>query len=158
MSLEKIILDTETILRVDLDFMNQTHFEEIEMVELLGKLVVAYQQSETRTEKNIVEINEALNAWLEHTRAHFERENELMIDINFPAYPIHSREHTTVLDDMQSVVTSWERTKDIDDLAEYVFSSWPEWFDAHVGSMDLMTAKFAVMQGYQADSCPPVSS
>lgn len=155
MNLVKTILKTDSIPRVDLDFMNHTHFEEVEMVEHFGKLVVAFQEGTAHSEKELAEITMALDGWVRHTQDHFKRENALMLDIGFPAYPIHSGEHEKVLVEMQEISDHWKETSDIDTLAEYVFSFWPEWFDAHVNSMDMMTAKFAIMQGYSADSSPP---
>ncbi len=151
MTLEKIVLETSTIPRVDLDFMNHTHFEEVEMVEQVGQLVKAFQDGTTHSEKQLADITAALEDWVQHTQEHFKRENTLMLDTGFPAYPTHSGEHEKVMVEMQAVANHWKENSDIDTLAEYVFSLWPEWFNAHVNSMDMMTAKFAMMQGYSAE-------
>lgn len=146
MSSNKIILDANSIPQVDLGFMNNTHFEEIEMVKELGEFIVAYQENET--ESNAEKITTLLNSWLEHTEAHFARENELMQETHFPAYPIHSQEHEAAFNQMKTVTTAWHTDKDIETVAEFVFAFWPDWFNAHVNSMDMMTARFAVMNGY----------
>ena len=79
----KIVLDVETTLRVELDFMNNTHFEEIEMVNKLGDLINHYQETETPTESQKNQLSESLQEWLDHTVAHFERENKLMRETGF---------------------------------------------------------------------------
>jgi len=146
----KIILTAETISRVDIDFMNNTHFEELDMVKVLGELIIDCQQNENECDT----INLVLNEWLDHTQAHFERENTLMMACHFPMYPVHSGEHDRVLDEMQAVIKAWEKDHDIDSLSQYVFSDWPSWFEAHVNSMDMVTAQFAVMHGFDPHSEP----
>jgi len=141
-----IILETDTIPHVDLNFMNTTHFEEIEIVKELGEFISAYQENDT--ESNAEKITQLLNIWLEHTEAHFARENELMQETHFPAYPVHSQEHEMAFKQMETVIKAWQTDKDIETVAEFVFSYWPDWFNAHVNSMDMMTAKFALMKGY----------
>lgn len=150
----KIILDTETFPKVDFDFMNETHFEEIEMVNELGRLITAYQQDATLTENEINKITYSLECWLQHTQAHFDRENILMMNIQFPMYLVHSSEHDHVLKNMNQIVKAWKNNNDIQPLANYVFTVWPEWFVGHVESMDMVTAQFAVMVGYDPHSQP----
>ncbi len=148
-TLTKTVLNSETIPRVALEFMNNTHFEEIELVKMLGERISAYQLNDAKTENDQQQITQLLADWLQHTQAHFTRENELMIEIHFPMYPVHSGEHERVLDDMTAMVQQWQDKHDTERLAEYVFSTWPNWFDAHVNSMDMVTAQFAVMNGYE---------
>lgn len=142
----EIIIDINNFPQVDLDFMNNTHFEEIEMVKGLGDLI-----SSTQTH-NGDKITHALNAWLKHTEAHFARENALMLKTHFPAYPIHSQEHESALKKLTAIVKEWEASNDIDALANYVFKSWPNWFNRHVETMDTITARFAVMNGYTEEN------
>ena len=142
----KTILERETIPRVDLDFMNKTHFEEIEMVKELGKLVDSFIVNDNQKNQNV--LTQKLNAWLDHTTAHFERENNLMQETGFPAYSIHNDEHNTALNQMKNVINAWIKNQNIELVQDYIFSLWPAWFDQHVNTMDMMTAKFAVMNGY----------
>ena len=150
----KIILNEDTIPHVDIDFMNNTHFEEIEMVKEIGKLIAAYQENDMPSDSETKKITQSLEVWLQHTQEHFARENKLMLEINFPMYPVHSGEHETVLENMAGVVKAWQSDNDIELIAEYVFSLWPTWFDSHVNSMDMITAQFAVMNGYDSQSVP----
>ncbi|PHS69532.1 MAG: hypothetical protein COB23_06155 [Methylophaga sp.] len=153
-SVIKIILNKERIPHVDIDFMNNTHFEEIDMVQELGELITEYQQNETSKENEANKITPLLGNWLQHTLAHFDRENSLMLETNFPMYPVHSGEHDNALAEMTRIVTTWELDKDIGMLADYVFNVWPEWFNNHVNSMDMITAQFAVMNGFDPHSLP----
>ncbi len=132
----------ENIPLVAIDFMNQTHREEVALVNsLMKKLQIAAE------EKNDNGITEILTQWLAHAEAHFQRENELMLEINFPPYLVHAGEHENALHVMRAVISAWEENKDVQQLSDYVFKQWPEWFQAHVNSMDTATADFAKMKG-----------
>jgi len=153
-TLTRIILDAETMPRVDIEFMNNTHVEEVEMVKELGKLIAAYQDSDMPTDSETKQISQSLENWLQHTQAHFQRENELMLETQFPMLPVHSGEHETALENMAGMVKAWQSSNDIEPVAEYVFSLWPTWFDDHVNSMDMITARFAVINGFDSQSPP----
>lgn len=144
----KIILDAETVPLVEIDFMNNTHLEELAVVNELGKHVSDYQEGKDSSEKNANKILNLLNTWLEHTIPHFENENQLMQKIGFPAYAIHSNEHEIALNRFKTVISAWVEDKDINLLSDFIFTVWPNWFNGHVTSMDMMTAKFAVMNGF----------
>ncbi|MBT3203570.1 MAG: hemerythrin family protein [Gammaproteobacteria bacterium] len=140
-------LTPESIPLVSINFMNQTHLEEVDMVNALMDAIRA-KQSGTQNDN---EISSQLTEWLEHTKAHFARENELMQETGFPAMPVHVDEHEIAFNRMQTVVTAWEQNKDLDLLNDYVFTLWPNWFKAHVSSMDKITAEFALMNGFSED-------
>ena len=132
------VFDAEAVPLVALDSMNETHFEEIELINQLGDLIVAGLNGED----NDSSIDEKIDEWLEHTRLHFESENRLMLDNGFPAYPVHSSEHERVLEQMESISGQWKSSRNLDPLAEYLFVTWPSWFENHVKTMDAVTAQF----------------
>jgi hemerythrin len=150
-SLSKTILDKKTMPLVDIGFMNKTHLEEIVMVKKLGELVTDYLQNKSHSESEIDQITLALQTWLEHTQAHFKRENELMEKIDFPAFKLHSDAHTNALARMSTVMNIWKEKQDIQHLQDYVFNLWPNWFTEHVNSMDIMTARHAKKHGYNEE-------
>ena len=144
----KTILEVDTIPQVEIDFMNTTHFEEINMVKKLGEVITLYQEGGSNTESEESSISKLLQDWLDHTVAHFERENKLMQETGFPAYTVHSDEHEIALNKMKAVTQAWQQNKDIELVSDYIFTLWPNWFNGHVNSMDMMTAKFAIMNGF----------
>lgn len=156
MTTDKIILEANSFPRVDIEFMNNTHFDELVIVQKLGQLISAYQEDIATSEDEPQQITLAFENWIEHSHSHFYRENALMQEVEFPMYEVHSTEHERVLAEMVVVFSSWKNTKDIEPLAGYVFSAWPTWFNTHVSTMDLMTAQFAVMNGYSPNSVPPL--
>ena len=147
-------LDANAIPRVDIDFMNHTHAEEMEMVITLSNLITIYMQSDSKTDDQKQGITQALENWLQHTQAHFSRENALMKEVQFPPYSMHAGEHESTLEKMTSIVNEWKLNNDIKSVENFVFNAWPTWFEAHISTMDMMTAKFAVMAGYDPQSLP----
>ncbi len=132
------VLDPTAIPQVALPLMNDTHQEEVELINQLGSLLEAGLQG-TPDE---AAIGEKFQQWIAHTREHFARENELMQEYRFFAYPMHSGEHEQVLNHLEKLYQQWQENKDIPALAKYVFEIWPEWFAGHVNSMDTVTAQF----------------
>jgi len=145
MKTPKTVLTIESVPRVEIDFMNITHFEEIELVKKIGDYINDYQH----TDKEREEITILLEQWLNHTQAHFHIENELMLTANFPAYSIHAHEHVVALDAMTNSISAWKANNDIELLADYIFVVWPQWFERHVNTMDVITAQYAVMHGVE---------
>jgi len=146
----KIIFNRNSIPQVDLNFMNKTHFEEVEMVKELGDLITSCQECSDNNKSN--EITKTLKNWFKHTEAHFARENALMLKTHFPAHSIHSQEHESALNMLSTIINEWQAGHNLDALAEYVFVSWPNWFNRHVDTMDTITAHFAVMNGYTEEN------
>ena len=148
-------LNFENIPLVSIEFMNRTHHEELEMVNILMEKITARLSDKPSAKlsevQNDIEISQLLEQWLEHTKVHFTRENELMQETAFPAYSVHSEEHEIALKRMQTVIGAWQQNKDIDLVKDYVFTLWPNWFKAHVSTMDKMTAEFALNNGFKEE-------
>ena len=147
----RVVLKPEQIPPVAIDFMNNTHFEEIAMVQDLGNMIEKYQASPQQTDEQRNAITQALENWFQHTQAHFSRENELMNEVHFPAYAVHAEEHSNALARLREILDSWNLNHDIESLADYIFTIWPGWFSRHVQTMDAMTAKFAILNGFEPE-------
>ena len=145
--MSQMLIDDQDIPLVGIDFMNKTHQQEAEMVNTLARLIEAQLAGEDMQSS----ISQQLQAWHEHTEAHFSRENELMQQTGFPAYPVHAEEHRIALDRLQAVMDAWRQNHDIELVKDYVFTLWPAWFKGHVNSMDKVTAQFALNNGYRPD-------
>lgn len=131
------VLDVASMPLVGLDSMNQTHREELELVNRLGRLL---------DQEPILEdgIDAGLEAWIAHTREHFAGENVLMQTHRFPAYTIHSGEHARVLAELEQVQRHWLAERNLSHLRDYVYDAWPQWFLRHVKTMDTVTAAYLV--------------
>lgn len=136
------VLPISAIPEIAVASMNATHREEVELINQLGELLV----QATNGKMDEAAITEKLNEWVEHTRQHFESENRLMEEFAFPALPVHRNEHEQVFARIESLQQQWLETRNPEPLAEFIFLSWPRWFDMHVNTMDMVTAQFINMR------------
>lgn len=132
------VLDATKIPLIALDSMNQTHKEEVEIINQLGELLVEGLEKKVNDEL----ISDRLYEWVEHTRQHFAGENEMMQNYGFPALPMHTGEHNRVLQQIEALQQEWLKNHQIEPLADFIFNEWPQWFDNHVNSMDMVTAQY----------------
>ena len=132
------LLPPDRIPQVAIESMNRTHLEEVERVNRLAELVAAAMEGEA--DENA--LDEQLSHWVEHTQEHFAREDALMEQYGFPAYPVHSGEHQRVLSLLQELEQGWLQERSLQPLADFLFDQWLGWFENHVLTMDRMTAAF----------------
>jgi len=132
------LFDPDKIPPVAVASMNETHHEEVKLVNELARLLHEAQAGESDTQA----IDEALDRWVSHTEAHFARENELMEKYGFPPYPVHAQEHATVLDEIHHLQSAWHQQRELEPLVDFLFQRWPQWFVGHVNTMDTITAQF----------------
>ncbi|WP_419616207.1 hypothetical protein, partial [Thiolapillus sp.] len=59
-----------------------------------------------------------------------------------PPYAVHAQEHSSALEGLKEIQRQWNDDQNVEQLAGYVFNSWPQWFQMHVNSMDNVTAQF----------------
>lgn len=132
------VFDPADLPLVAVDSMNETHREELALINALGGLI---RQAEAG-EPDVAAIDAALDEWVSHTEAHFGRENELMEKYGFPPYPVHAQEHATVLEEIHRLQAQWHDDRELQPLVDFLFERWPQWFLMHVNSMDTITAQF----------------
>ncbi|MCF6251566.1 MAG: hemerythrin family protein [Methylococcaceae bacterium] len=133
----KNVLHAEDIPQVAMDAMNDVHRNELDIVNCVNVAIL---------DNNIEEITRLCDSWLEHTRAHFNRENSMMEKYGFPAYDCHQGEHINAFEELESIVKAWKDTKDQHVLAIYVRDTWPKWYVNHISTMDIVTSAF-IKQG-----------
>lgn len=123
----------ESLPQVALDFMNTVHNEELNLVSTL--------LAQLEKQANELQITEQLAEWVKHTQSHFERENFLMQEYAFFAYPMHSAEHAQALQQLLAVQDAWIKLADREALGCYL-QTWRQWLQQHIASMDFVTAQF----------------
>ncbi len=109
-------------LSVGLEEMDATHRE---FIDLLNRLARADDAT----------FPALFREMLEHTRAHFQRENTNMEESGFPPITIHQGEHARILDELDRLTDGLE-TGDIEAARNYVCQYLPEWFSMHAATMD----------------------
>jgi hemerythrin len=127
------VLEVSEIPQVAMDAMNDVHREELDIVNNVNSAILA---------NDITQLTHWCQQWLEHTKAHFDRENSLMEKYDFPAYLCHHGEHVNALQDLESIINTWNDTHDLDALAVYVREAWPKWYVNHISTMDTVTSAF----------------
>lgn len=85
------------------------------------------------------EFAERFKALMNHTRAHFAAEEELMLKSGFPALGEHSGEHARVLGELMQFGKGIGRGR-VFLARSYIQSGIPEWFALHLATMDAALA------------------
>jgi len=137
------LIQGNDIPQVAMAFMNEVHAEEAGLVNRLHELIEQHKKDQSVE----AEIDQAMMEWIEHTVAHFERENRLMQETGFPALSIHAEEHDRALAALNLLQKNWLEQRDIQVLAEHVQTNWPQWFRNHISTMDTVTALFFQQSG-----------
>ena len=127
------VLEASAIPQVAMDAMNDVHRDELDIVNNVNSAILANDSAK---------ITQLCHQWLEHTKAHFDRENMMMEKYGFPAFHCHHGEHVTALQDLESIVNAWKDTNDQEALAVYVRDTWPKWYVNHISTMDTVTSAF----------------
>ncbi len=135
-----MLIDKNTLPLVDVDNMNKVHFEDVDIINDLSVLLDDYELNPS--DEIYEKINSQYEKWVSHTIEHFRREEEMMQEKSFFAYPMHKNEHTNALYTMQNIYENWKNCKDINILKQYVQYDCIQWFLNHIQTMDTVTAKF----------------
>ena len=130
-----MLIRQEELPMVALASMNDTHLEDIIMLNELAKLI---------EDEKVEEISGKLDAMLSHTVELFAAEEMMMQEKGFPAYSMHKAEHDRALAQMKEIVESWKKHKELDVLRHYIEGIMPAWLVQHVSTMDTVTARFLV--------------
>ena len=128
-----------------LEPMDQTHRE---FIELYNALAQALAQGTADT------LLAAMDAFIDHTEAHFAMENRWMEAVGFPG--CHTGEHDRV---MQVLLDVRRRTVDGDTfLCRRLIEELPAWFEGHVNGMDAALAYYLGSIGFDVNAETPAEA
>ena len=133
-----MLIDHADIPQVSQDFMNNTHSEEVTLINALFEEILSYEKDEN----NMDAVDSMYQAWIDHTVEHFTTEEVEMIEADFPAFAMHKEAHDAALKQMNEVFDAWKKSREIKILKMYLIEAVPQWFMSHVSSMDAMTANY----------------
>lgn len=135
-----MLLDENKLPMVAMEFMNDVHLEDVDIINELFELVLLYEKEPN--EDNKEKLNTQYKLWFEHTVDHFSGEEEMMQEMAFPPYPMHKGEHDNALIVMENVFKKWQESEDIIILKTYLIETLPAWLINHIQTMDTVTAMF----------------
>ncbi len=138
-----MLIDPDRFPRVELDFMNRVHGEEVAMLNQLAERVAA-RDADPAVQ---ADIDALLDTLLAHMRRHFADEEAMMRRIAFPPYPVHKQEHDRLLEELTRLHDQARAQGDTREMERFLLETVPAWFDQHVATMDMVTARFLAMQG-----------
>ncbi|HEY9189641.1 MAG TPA: hemerythrin family protein [Sulfurovum sp.] len=133
-----MLISHEDIPQVSQAFMNDTHKEEVELINTIFEHILAYDGSEESAET----IDKLYTQWIEHTVNHFQKEEIKMQEMHFPPYLAHKGEHDRALQEMRDLFSHWQQQRDIKALKTYFIETLPAWLQTHISTMDTVTARF----------------
>ena len=133
-----MLISQEDIPQVSQDFMNNTHSEEVTLINALFEEILAYEKDKKDTNT----VDTMYQAWIDHTIEHFTTEEVEMIEADFPAFPMHKEAHDVALKQMHEVFDAWKKSREIKILKMYFIEAVPAWLIAHISTMDAMTANY----------------
>ena len=135
-----MLIDKNELPMVAMDFMNEVHLEDVDIINELYERILAYEH--TPTTENQEQIDQQYQLWFEHTVAHFKGEEIEMEERAFPPYMMHKGEHDKALAVMDELFRTWQTTRDINILKNYFTTTLPQWLTHHIQTMDTVTAMF----------------
>jgi len=137
------LVDLDAIPQVPLDFINQDHREEARLLNALADALEELRAGRGGAEP----VMACFEALFQHTREHFGREDDAMRRSGFPPFPVHHGEHERVLAELAAEGGHFGETGDAARLHAYVTKAVPAWFQNHIQTMDLMTARYVASKG-----------
>ena len=135
------LLIIDQVYHVAVDEMQHTHEEEISMLNEIDALATMYKNDNTKHE----ELENKLEAYIQHVKDHFANEERLMRLYAFPPYQMHKAEHDRVLNELNHFVIRWKQHGELDAIIAYLRQS-VDWIINHINTMDNMTAMFISQQ------------
>ena len=135
-----MLLDIDTLPLVEMEFMNEVHKEDIQIINHLFEALLSYENNPN--ENNAQSVDRIYHEWYEHTVDHFEGEEEMMRETSFPPYAMHKSEHDRVLMHMKTLFDTWRADREVKPLKIYLIEELPLWLNNHISTMDTVTAKF----------------
>lgn len=131
------LLYAEQVEYLDVDEMQETHEDEIKILNEVEKLAVQYSMDKSKLNQLEVKLDE----YIAHVKEHFANEERLMEKYNFPSYEMHKMAHDMFLIDLSYAIKQWKDYGDIKKIINFVYKS-PEWIVMHINSVDAPTSAY----------------
>ena len=127
----------EQVEHLDVEEMQETHEEEIKLLNEVEKLAIKYGMDKS----NLSELEAKLDEYIAHVKVHFANEERLMQKYDFPSYEMHKTAHDMFLEDISYAITQWKSFGDIKKIINFIYKS-PEWIVLHINTVDVPTSAY----------------
>ncbi|MBL6973418.1 MAG: hemerythrin family protein [Sulfurimonas sp.] len=131
------LIYAEQVEYMSVDAMQETHENEIKILNEIEKLATNYLVRKTHKEELEVKLDE----YIEHVHKHFANEERLMQEYDFPSYDMHKTAHDMFLLDLEYAMRPWKTSGDMKKIINFIFKT-PEWILIHVNTVDAPTANY----------------
>ena len=131
------LLYAEQVEYMDLDEMQETHEEEIKILNEVEKLAVQYSMDRSKQDQ----LEAKLDEYIAHVKEHFKNEERLMKKYDFPSYEMHKMAHDMFLIDLGYATKQWKEFGDIKKIINFIYKT-PEWIVMHINSVDAPTSMY----------------
>ncbi|MBN2816636.1 MAG: hemerythrin family protein [Campylobacterales bacterium] len=133
------IIYAEQVEYMSLDSMQETHENEIALINEIDKIATLVSMKKASYEELEIKLDE----YIAHVKEHFSKEEELMEKYDFPHAEMHEMAHQMFLADLAYATRQWKSYNDINKIVTFVRKT-PEWIVMHVNSVDAPTADYIV--------------
>ena len=133
------LLYAEQVNFLDFEEMQDTHEDEIEILNEIERLATKYQMKMIPVDA----LEEKLDEYLVHVKKHFSNEEELMQKYEYPDYEMHKMAHDMFLSDLKYAVNQWKNQGNIEKIINFIRKT-PEWLIMHINGLDTDTAAYFV--------------
>jgi len=131
------LIYAEQVEYMSVDQMQQTHENEIKILNEIDKLAILCDRGKATQE----ELEAKINEYLEHVKEHFANEERLMKEYDFPSYQMHKTAHDMFLEELQHAVKQWKKYENINKILNFIRNT-PEWIVLHVNTVDAPTSEY----------------
>jgi hemerythrin len=123
------------------EFMFHDHEEAMRLLDRIVESLASSTGSESPG------LRKDLRDFIEHTRAHFNREESLMKDVGYPPLPVHKQEHDQRLEELVSFLDDLDADAvSLDELRELFMGRFLPWYRRHCATMDAATERYVKAQ------------
>lgn len=135
-----MLINKEDLPLVDKASMNETHFDDIDLINKLNDLIEEFENNPS--DELFYTLEAHYTKWFEHTIKHFGTEEQMMQEKGFPAYAVHKQEHDNVLSAMKKIHEDLKKTRSAAGVKNFVQNGLVRWLITHIQTMDTVTARF----------------
>jgi len=131
------LIYAEQVEHLDVEEMQNTHEEEIALLNDLDKTATLYGLGRA----DVSDLETKIDAYIAHLKVHFKNEERLMRKYDFPSYDMHKMAHDIFLSDIGLTIDQWKSFGDINKVINFIRKS-PEWIVMHIDTVDAPTSAY----------------